>query len=339
MDFEGAVAIVIERRIQDRVAGDVIPARTPVRCAPGVNANNDVMPESSPLTECGVPLPKGNRDTCNGLVSVQPTHPLVPPGCSETVFPLLLALTMVKAPVAGFTLWTLGPCRDRTEADASPRSISTRRKTANGGGTGHGESRHRYDSTMSETRHEFPVGPAAVWDGALPPEVQTLADQLMPLFYDDLKRLAHRERSRVGAGATLQTTALVNEAYLKLRGSQGWNTDAHFLRAAALAMRHALVSHALARQADKRGGGAAALPISDALEIAVEDDAAVLALNEALARLARDSLRLAQVVECRYFGGYDEAETGCALGISERTVRRDWTLARAWLHRELAGAG
>ena len=197
----------------------------------------------------------------------------------------------------------------------------------------------RYDSFMSEHEPEHRSEPVVeAWDTTLPPAVRALADQLMPLFYDDLKRLAHRERARVGAGATLQTTALVNEAYLKLRGSHGWNSDVHFLRAAALAMRHALVSHALARQADKRGGGAVSLPITAGLEVAVEDDAAMLALNEALSRLARDSLRLAQVVECRYFGGYDDAETARALAISERTVRRDWTLARAWLHRELAGA-
>ncbi|MGA8276693.1 MAG: ECF-type sigma factor [Rhodanobacteraceae bacterium] len=191
---------------------------------------------------------------------------------------------------------------------------------------------------MSETGQGFPIHPAA-WERELPIEVRTLVDRLMPLFYDDLKRLAHRERARVGAGATLQTTALVNEAYLKLRGTRGWNTDAHFLRAAALAMRHALINHALARQADKRGGSAAALPLSDTLDIAIEDDPALLALNDALTKLARDSVRLAQVVECRYFAGYDDAETACALGVSERTVRRDWTFARAWLHRELAGAG
>ncbi|MGA9421431.1 MAG: ECF-type sigma factor [Rhodanobacteraceae bacterium] len=192
---------------------------------------------------------------------------------------------------------------------------------------------------MSETGQGFPIHPAAAWEQELPLDVRALADRLTPLFYDDLKRLAHRERARAGAGATLQTTALVNEAYLKLRGSQSWNTDAHFLRAAALAMRHALISHALARQADKRGGGTAALTLSDTLDVAIEDDPALLALNDALARLARDSLRLAQVVECRYFGGYDDAETARALGVSERTVRRDWTFARAWLHRELSGTG
>ena len=178
--------------------------------------------------------------------------------------------------------------------------------------------------------------PTANWDVTLSAEVSVLADQLMPLFYDDLKRLARRERSRAGASATLQTTALVNEAYLKLRGAQGWNTDAHFLRAAALAMRHALVNHALARQAGKRGDGVMPLPLSDALEVGAEDDASLLILNDALGQLANTSLRLAHVVECLYFAGYNEAETALALDISERTVRRDWTLARAWLHRELS---
>jgi RNA polymerase sigma factor (TIGR02999 family) len=166
--------------------------------------------------------------------------------------------------------------------------------------------------------------------------VRALADQLMPLFYDELKRVAHRERGRVGAGATLQTTALVNEAYLKLRGAGGWNDDAHFIRAAALAMRHALVNHALARLAGKRGDGALHLSLDAALGVASEDDAAIVALHEALDRLAGQAARLAQVVECRFFAGFDEIETARALGISERTVRRDWTLARAWLHRELA---
>jgi RNA polymerase sigma factor (TIGR02999 family) len=191
---------------------------------------------------------------------------------------------------------------------------------------------------MSEPESSSRAEPAAAWDTELPPAVRALADQLTPLFYDDLKRLAHRERARVGAGATLQTTALVNEAYLKLRGSRDWNSDAHFLRAAALAMRHALVSHALARLAHKRGQGAALLPLDAALDVPVDDDAAILALNEALGRLAHESVRLAQVVECRYFAGYDDAETAHALAVSERTVRRDWTLARAWLHRELGAA-
>jgi RNA polymerase sigma factor (TIGR02999 family) len=189
---------------------------------------------------------------------------------------------------------------------------------------------------MSSPDSEAAKDQSGAWDDPESASVASLADQLIPLFYEDLKRMAHRERGRVGAGATLQTTALVNEAYMKLRGSQGWNNDAHFIRAAALAMRHALVNHAIARLSGKRGDGAPHLPITAAFDVAIEDDASLLALNEALGRLAKESLRLAQVVECRYFAGYDDAETALALGISERTVRRDWTLARAWLHRELA---
>lgn len=176
------------------------------------------------------------------------------------------------------------------------------------------------------------------WNADLSEDARALADQLFPLFYDELRRMAHRERRRVGAGATLQTTALVNEAYLKLRRGPGWQTDAHFLRASALAMRHALVNHAAASQTAKRGGGEEVLPLLFASEVAVEWDASILALNEALGRLGSESSRLAQVVECRYFGGYTDVETACALGISERTVRNDWTLARAWLHRALANA-
>jgi RNA polymerase sigma factor (TIGR02999 family) len=175
--------------------------------------------------------------------------------------------------------------------------------------------------------------------GTIPPAVQSLADELVPLFYDELKRLARRERGKVGAGATVQTTALVNETYLKLRSAKGWNDDTHFLRAAALAMRHVLVSHAEARRAAKRGAGAPHVTLSDALEIAGQDDDMVLEVDEALQRLAAQSSRLAQVVECRYFAGYDEASTARALDVSERTVRRDWALARAWLHRELRDGG
>jgi RNA polymerase sigma factor (TIGR02999 family) len=176
------------------------------------------------------------------------------------------------------------------------------------------------------------------WNAELSADTRALADELFPLFYDELRRLAQRERRRVGAGATLQTTALVNEAYLKLRRGQGWRTDVHFLRASALAMRHALVNHAAEHKAAKRGGGEEALPLLAAFDVAVEWDSSILALNDALGRLGNESPRLAQVVECRYFGGYTDVETACALGLSERTVRSDWTLARAWLHRALASA-
>ncbi len=166
--------------------------------------------------------------------------------------------------------------------------------------------------------------------------VRALADRLVPHFYDELKRVAHRERSRVGAGATLQTTVLVNEAYMKLRSAASWNDDEHFLRAAALAMRHVLVNHAQARLAAKRGAGATHLSLTGALEVADKEDEQLVRLHDALEELSREAPRLALVVECRYFAGYDEVATAKALNISERTVRRDWTLARAWLNRALA---
>jgi len=178
---------------------------------------------------------------------------------------------------------------------------------------------------------------AAEWDPSLPAATRLVADELLPLFYADLKRAAHFERVKLAAGSTLQTTALVHEAYLKLRARSDWNDDKHFLRAAALAMRHALINHALAGLSAKRGGGVTVLPLTDGLDVpAAAPETDLLALDQALQGLAQQSLRLAQVVECRYFAGFDEAATAKALGISERTVRRDWVLARAWLNRALA---
>jgi len=166
--------------------------------------------------------------------------------------------------------------------------------------------------------------------------VRVLADELLPVFYDELRRIGRRERRRVGAGATLQTTALVNEAYLKLRTMKNLADDRHFLCAAALAMRHALVNHAKAQVAQKRGSGVAHLSLTQAGELGIDTDEGLIALNDALDELARQSPRPAQVVECRYFAGYSEPETARVLGISERTVRREWALAKAWLYRELA---
>src|SRR5690554_6662468 len=110
--------------------------------------------------------------------------------------------------------------------------------------------------------------PAGVHAG----ELRALADELLPIFYEDLRRIGRRERRRVGAGATMQTTALVNEAYLKLRTMKGWADDRHFLCAAALAMRHALVNHAKAQLAQKRGGGKANLSLTQAGKLAVDTD-------------------------------------------------------------------
>jgi len=181
---------------------------------------------------------------------------------------------------------------------------------------------------MDDDQHDDPQ------DG-VPPSVRALADELVPLFYDELKRLARRQRAKVGAGVTLQTTALVNETYLKLRSAKGWNDDAHFLHSAALAMRHVLVNHAEARRTAKRGAGAQHVSLTAAEEMPAQKDETIIAVNDALQRLAMQSQRLAEVVECRYFAGYDEITTSRALNLSVRTVRRDWALARAWLHREL----
>jgi RNA polymerase sigma factor (TIGR02999 family) len=166
-------------------------------------------------------------------------------------------------------------------------------------------------------------------------ERRALADELFPLFYEELRRIGRRERRRGGAGDTMQTTALVNEAYLKLRASKGWTDDRHFLSAAALAMRHALVNHAKGRVAKKRGGGDARLSLTQA-DLSIDTDEGFVALSDALERLAAEAPRAARVVECRYFAGYSEPETARVLGISERTVRREWTLAKAWLYRELS---
>ncbi|MEP7243425.1 MAG: ECF-type sigma factor [Gammaproteobacteria bacterium] len=188
---------------------------------------------------------------------------------------------------------------------------------------------------MTDGTHDSEGAPAEPTTGGATPAVRALADELVPLFYQELRTLAHRVRGKVGGGATLQTTALVHETYFKLRGSRGWNDDAHFLSAAALAMRHVLVNHAKARLAEKRGSGAAHLSLTAAEQVGTDTDEMLVNLNEALERLAEQAPRVAQIVECRYFGGYDEQATARALELSERTVRRDWALARAWLHREL----
>jgi RNA polymerase sigma factor (TIGR02999 family) len=171
-----------------------------------------------------------------------------------------------------------------------------------------------------------------------PAETQRLAAELIPILYEDLRRVARRERSRVSAGGTMQTTALIHEAYLRLSRGSAFNNREHFLRASALAMRHALVNHARDRVAIKRGGGAAKVSLEDLPELAAADEGRILEINDALTRLAQLNTRLAQVVECRFFAGYDENDTALALGLTDRTVRRDWVKARAWLRREMGVA-
>lgn len=173
----------------------------------------------------------------------------------------------------------------------------------------------------------------------VPEDIYLLARELMPLFYADVKRLARNERRRVRAGDTLQTTALINEAYLKLLRSPAFNDRAHFLRASALAMRQVLINHARAAVAEKRGGGIRLESITESTGIGTADEQEMIDVHDALDRLGRFAPRLAQVVECRFFAGFNEADTALALGITDRTVRRDWDKARAWLLRELSGEG
>lgn len=172
-----------------------------------------------------------------------------------------------------------------------------------------------------------------------PATLQASVGTLVPLLYNDLKKMAHRERSRLFSPATMQTTALVNEAYLRLKGSPDFESHTHFLRVAAITMRHLLINRVEMQIAAKRGGGAAHVAldeVEDSLaDFEVPDEDMVLTIHEALLRLAKFAPRLAEVVECRFFAGYSEPEIAEALGVTERTVRRDWVAARAWLAREL----
>jgi RNA polymerase sigma factor (TIGR02999 family) len=170
---------------------------------------------------------------------------------------------------------------------------------------------------------------------------QAAFDEVFPLVYAELRRIAAREMRREKPGRTLQTTALVHEAYLRLLkdASLSFQSRAHFLGIASRAMREILIEHARARSARKRGGGAVRLTFDDVVASVSSPSVDVLALDEALQRLARLDERHARVVELRYFGGMSVEETAAALDLSPATVKRDWTLARAWLYRELGGSG
>ena len=159
---------------------------------------------------------------------------------------------------------------------------------------------------------------------------------LVQALYAELRTVASRERWKLGDAGALQTTALINETWLKLHRVESWNDRQHFLRAAAVAMRQVLIDAARERYAAKRGGGLADVTLSAAERIADGSDESLLEVEAALGRLQALDPRLAQVVECRFFAGFSELETAEALAISERTVRRDWLKAKAWLAVELA---
>ncbi|HEX8999736.1 MAG TPA: sigma-70 family RNA polymerase sigma factor [Blastocatellia bacterium] len=162
-------------------------------------------------------------------------------------------------------------------------------------------------------------------------------EKLMPLVYAELRRLARRYMKRQRPDHPLQTTALVNEAYLRLIDSSRvqWQDRAHFFAVSAQLMRRILVDFARAQGNLKRGGGAQQLSLDQAMAVSAERSADLIALDDALNTLATMNPRQSQIVELRYFGGLSEEETAEALKVSPRTVRRDWSLARAWLYREL----
>lgn len=164
-------------------------------------------------------------------------------------------------------------------------------------------------------------------------------DRLTPLVYEELRRQAARYLRRERAGHTLQTTALINEAYLRLIGARDvrWQSRAHFFAIAANLMRRVLVEHARRRDAGKRGGSQVRVQLDEALAVADETDVDLLAVDEALDRLAAVDPQQARVVELRFFGGLSVEETARALGVSPKTVKRDWSVARAWLRREIGG--
>jgi len=167
---------------------------------------------------------------------------------------------------------------------------------------------------------------------------QLALDRLTPLVEQELRRLARTYMNREGSGHTLQPTALVNEAYLRLIEWKAvdWQGRAHFFAVAARMMRNILVTHALHRQREKRGGGAVVVSLDPALPATQERASDILALEDALQKLARMDERKCQVVELRFFGGLSEEETAEVLRISLRTVQREWNMARAWLFRELS---
>src|SRR6476661_9861992 len=161
--------------------------------------------------------------------------------------------------------------------------------------------------------------------------------ELTPLVYEELRRLAHRQMGAERLDHTLQTTALVNEAYLSLADQTNprWQNRAHFFAVAARAMRRILVSYARSQRAQKRGGGAPKMELDEAALVSPEESQQIIDLHEALERLAALDSRKAQIVELKYFGGLNYDEMAEVLKISRVTVRRDWEFARLWLYTEL----
>ena len=169
---------------------------------------------------------------------------------------------------------------------------------------------------------------------------QAALDELYPLVYDELHRLARRYMSKERKGHTLQTTALINEAYVRLVDQRNvqWANRSHFFAISAQIMRRILIDHARRHAYAKRGGGARPVSLDETAVLAQGDFSEFIRLDEALKSLAQLDPRRSQVVELRYFGGLNNEEIAGVLNISENTVIRDWNMARAWLHRQLTGS-
>ena len=164
-------------------------------------------------------------------------------------------------------------------------------------------------------------------------------EQLLPLVYDELHRIARKHMGHENPGHSLQATALVNEAYMRLVDAQNiaWRDRTHFLAVSARIMRHILVDHARARRYQKRGGDAVRVVLDEALIVSNEPAQDLVALDDALAALAKFDDRKSRVIELRFFGGLSVEETASVLNVSADTVMRDWRLAKVWLVRELSG--
>jgi RNA polymerase sigma factor (TIGR02999 family) len=165
------------------------------------------------------------------------------------------------------------------------------------------------------------------------------AEDLLPVVYDELRKLATRRMASESPGHTLQPTALVHEAWLRLVGSnqQGWDSRAHFFAAAAEAMRRILVDHARRKQSLKRGGGAEHAELNESILVLTAPPDELLAVHEALDKLAVEDALAAELVKLRYFVGMTMEEAASALGMAKRTAESLWTYARVWLHREIRG--
>lgn len=172
------------------------------------------------------------------------------------------------------------------------------------------------------------------WNGG---EAEAL-DRLLPLVYDELRRIAGRYLRKERQDHTLQTTALVHEAYLRLidQNQANWQNRAQFFGVAAQMMRRILVDHARGHTADKRGGGVAKLSLDEAIEIAEQREVDLIALDDALNTLAQLDEQQCRVVELRFFGGLTVEEVAEVMKLSPATIKREWSMAKAWLHRELS---